>query len=304
MVVVPVSVSVSVPLLPPPLVPGDLVAVVAPASAFPREDLLRGMAWLRARYRLRVSPRIFERQGYLAGPDARRAAELAVAMRDDEVKAIVAARGGYGAMRLLDALPWDALARRPKWLVGFSDVTALHATAWAAGIASVHAPNVTGLGREITPAARSAWIACVERPAAARSWCGLSVLRSGEAAGPLVGGNLSLVHAMAAAGRLVVPPGAVLALEDVTEAPYRIDRMLTSLRLGGHLARASAIVFGAFTRCAAGVDGLSALEVLAERTMDLGIPVLSGAPFGHEPHNEAFVLGCAARVVGDSVLLG
>jgi muramoyltetrapeptide carboxypeptidase len=280
------------------------VAVVAPASAFPREDLLRGMAWLRARYRLRVSPRIFERQGYLAGPDASRAAELAAAMRDDEVKAIVAARGGYGAMRLLDALPWDALARRPKWLVGFSDVTALHATAWAAGIASVHAPNVTGLGREITPAARSAWIACVERPAVARRWGGLSVLRSGEALGLLVGGNLSLIHAMAAAGRLVVPPGAVLALEDVTEAPYRIDRMLTSLRLGGHLARASAIVFGAFTRCAAGIDGRSVDEVLAERTADLGIPVLSGAPFGHEPHNEAFVLGCAARVVGDSVLLG
>jgi muramoyltetrapeptide carboxypeptidase len=294
---------VAVPLLPPPLVPGDLVAVVAPASAFPREDLLRGLAWLRARYRLRISPGIFERQGYLAGSDARREAELAAAMRDDEVKAIVAARGGYGTMRLLDALPWDALARRPKWLVGFSDVTALHATAWAAGIASVHGPNVTGLGREITPAARSAWIACVERPAAARTWGGLAVIRGGEGLGPLVGGNLSLVHAMAAAGRLVVPPGAVLALEDVTEAPYRVDRMLTSLRLGGHLARASAIVFGAFTRCAAGIDGRTVEAVLAERTADLGIPVLAGAPFGHEADNEAFVLGPAARVIGDSVIL-
>jgi len=295
---------VVVPLLPPALVPGDLLAVVAPASAFPREDLLRGLAWLRARYRLRISPGIFERDGYLAGPDSRRVAELTAAMGDHEVKAIVAARGGYGTMRLLDAFPWEELVRRPKWLVGFSDVTALHAAAGAAGVASVHAPNVTGLGRDITPAARHAWIACLERPTMARTWRGLSVLRGGDAVGPLLGGNLSLVHAMAAAGRLVVPAGAVLALEDVTEAPYRVDRMLTSLRLGGYLARASAIVFGAFTRCAPGADGRTVLEVLAERTTDLGIPVLAGAPFGHESHNEAFVLGTSARVAGDSVILG
>jgi muramoyltetrapeptide carboxypeptidase len=292
------------PVLPPPLVPGELVAVVAPASPFPREEMLRGLAWLRARYRLRISPRIFEREGYLAGSDARRGAELAAAMHDADVKAIVAARGGYGAMRLLDALPWAALVRRPRWLVGFSDVTALHATAWAAGIASVHGPNVTGLGRETTPGVRSAWIECIERPEAPRAWRALSVVRGGEARGVLVGGNLSLLHAMAAAGRLSIPTGAVLVLEDVTEAPYRVDRMLTSLRLGGHLARASAIVFGAFTRCTAGADGRSIDEVLVDRAADLGIPVLSGAPFGHEARNEAFVLGCIAHVAGDAVTLG
>jgi muramoyltetrapeptide carboxypeptidase len=292
------------PVLPPPLLPGELVAVVAPASPFPREEMLRGLAWLRTRYRLRISPRIFEREAYLAGSDARRGAELAAAMRDDEVKAIVAARGGYGAMRLLDALPWAALVRRPRWLVGFSDVTALHAAAWAAGVASVHGPNVTGLGRDTTPATRSAWIECLERPSAPRAWRALSVIRGGEADGVLVGGNLSLLHAMAAAGRLSIPAGAVLALEDVTEAPYRVDRMLTSLRLGGHLARASAIVFGAFTRCTTGADGRAIDEVLVERAADLGIPVLFGAPFGHEAHNEAFVLGRMAHVAGDAVTLG
>jgi muramoyltetrapeptide carboxypeptidase len=288
--------------LPPPLVPGDRVAVVAPASAFPREELLRGLAWLRARYRLQISPGVFERDGYLAGSDARRLAELAGALGDDDVKAVVAARGGYGAMRLLEAVPWDALARRPKWLVGFSDVTALHAEAWAVGVSSVHGPNVTGLGREVSPRVRMAWIACVERPTAPRAWTSLAVVRQGEASGPMVGGNLSLIHAMAAAGRLIMPAGAVLALEDVTEAPYRIDRMLTSLRLGGYLARVSAIVLGAFTRCPPGVDGRTVEQVLEERTGDLGIPVVSGAPFGHESHNEAFVLGRLARVAGDSVV--
>ncbi len=289
--------------LPPSLRAGDRVAVVAPASAFPRDELLRGLAWLRTRYRLRISPGIFEREGYLAGTDARRSAELAAAMTDEEVKAVVAARGGYGSMRLLDDLPWEAFARRPKWLVGFSDVTALHAAAWARGIASVHAPNVTGLGHP-TAAVRAAWLASVEHPEITRTWRGLTVLRGGEARGPLVGGNLSLLHAMAAAGRLTVPRGAILALEDVTEAPYRVDRMLTSLRLGDHLARASAVVFGAFTRCGAGPDGRAIEEVLAERTADLGVPVLSGAPFGHEEHNEAFVLGRPAHVVGDTVALG
>jgi muramoyltetrapeptide carboxypeptidase len=119
-----------------------------------------------------------------------------------------------------------------------------------------------------------------------------------------VGGNLALVHAMAAAGRLVVPEGAVVALEDVTEAPYRVDRMLTSLRLGGHLGRASAVVFGGFDKCAPGPDGRTVEEVLVDRTGDLGIPVLAGAPFGHGERNEAFVLGARARVRGDRVEMG
>jgi muramoyltetrapeptide carboxypeptidase len=132
----------------------------------------------------------------------------------------------------------------------------------------------------------------------------MRVVHAGRAAGPIVGGNLALLHAMAAAGRLSVPDGAVLALEDVTEAPYRVDRMLTSLRLGGHLARASAILLGGFDRCAAGPDGRTVDEVLSERTRDLGIPVLAGAPFGHAHPNEAFVLGSRVRVEGDAALFG
>jgi len=282
--------------LPPPLAPGDLVAVVAPSSPFPREELMRGLAWLRQRYRLRIGSGMLARDAFLAGSDARRADELARAMRDPEVKAIVAARGGYGAIRIVDALPWDELARRPKWIVGFSDVTVLHAMAWRSGVASVHAPNVTGLGRDATPAMRARWLASVERPAAAHAWQHLRVLRGGEARGLVVGGNLSLVHAMAAAGRLVVPDGAVLALEDVTESPYRIDRMLTSLRLGGHFDRVSAFVFGGFDRCSPGTDGRTADEVIEERTGDLGVPVLAGAPFGHGLRNDAFVLGSPARI--------
>jgi muramoyltetrapeptide carboxypeptidase len=120
----------------------------------------------------------------------------------------------------------------------------------------------------------------------------------------LIGGNLALLHALAAANRLVVPPGAVLALEDVGERPYRVDRMLTSLLLGGHLARASAIVFGGFEQCEAAGDGRRTEEVMEDRTRSLGVPVLAGAPFGHGSHNEAFVLGTHARILRDEVHLG
>jgi muramoyltetrapeptide carboxypeptidase len=109
---------------------------------------------------------------------------------------------------------------------------------------------------------------------------------------------------MAAAGRLTLPHGAILALEDVTERPYRVDRMLTALRDGGHLARASAIVLGEFAQCEPGPDGVTIGAVLAERTRDLGIPVAAGAPFGHGARNDAFVHGAAARLEGDALTIG
>ncbi|HEY8091520.1 MAG TPA: LD-carboxypeptidase [Polyangiaceae bacterium] len=288
--------------LPPALAPGDVVAVVAPSSPFPREQLLQGMAWLRLRYALRVLPGLFAREAYLAGADARRSDELGRALTDPSVKAVFAARGGYGAMRILDAVRWDDLARHPKWLVGFSDVTALHAMTWRAGLASVHGPNVTGLGSNVTPRVRASLIACLEDPGTGRAWRGLRVVHGGSARGVVVGGNLSLLHGMAAAGLLAFPAGAILAIEDVTEAPYRVDRMLTSLRIGGHLAAVSGVVLGEFERCPAGADGRSVEEVLAERTADLGVPVLGGAPFGHGVRNEAFVLGSTARIEGDAVI--
>jgi muramoyltetrapeptide carboxypeptidase len=287
---------------PPALVPGDVVAVVAPSSPFPLDALWPGLGWLRQRYRLRMLSGSLEREGYLAGSDARRAAELAQMMTDPQVRAIVAVRGGYGAMRIAGALPWQAFARDPRWLVGFSDITALHVLAWGVGVGSVHGPNVTGLGRQATPAIRAAWLAALERPHARRAWDGLRVIRAGEAAGPIFGGNLALLHAMAAAGRLALPRGAVLAIEDVTEAPYRVDRMLTSLRLGGHFAGLSAVVLGGFDRCAPGPDGRTVDDVLGDRLGDLGVPVLAGAPFGHGDSNEAFVLGSPVRIDGGRVL--
>jgi muramoyltetrapeptide carboxypeptidase len=300
---------------PPAVRPGDTIAVVAPAGPFPQDELFRGLAWLGQRYRLKASPRILERSGYLAGDDDARAAELSRAMRDPAVRAICVARGGYGISRIAPALPWDELARAPKWIVGFSDATVLHVHAWRCGIASVHGPNVTGLGRSPTPLVRYAWMRAIERidgvagdavealggAEGAARWTGLRCLHAGPrpdvpVEGPLVGGNLTLLFTMAAAGALTVPDGAILALEDVTERPYRVDRMLTALRASGHLARVGAVVLGGFTQCDPGPDGVTVDAVLAERTRGLGVPVLAGAPFGHIDDNRAFVQGARVRV--------
>lgn len=286
---------------PPPLRPGSVVAIVAPAGPFDREEFFRGLAWLRTRYVVRMTGDILSRTGYLAGTDERRAAELASAMTDPAVEAIVCARGGYGSMRILDRLPWVDFAKQPKWIVGFSDITALHVAATAEGVASIHGPNVTGLGRSIDASERLALIDALEgrQPA---PWNDLQQLfptvssTQETVEGVLAGGNLAIVHAMAAAGRLRLPPSCVLVLEDVGERPYRIDRMLTSLVLGGHLSQAAAIVFGGFSSCDPGVDGVVVEDVLRETTKALGIPVLVDAPFGHGSPNLAFVLGSRVTI--------
>lgn len=283
-------------MIPPALRPGARIAIAAPASPFDRNELFRGLAWLGTRYRLRIDARVLNRHGYLAGTDEARAAVLADAMRDPEVAAILMARGGYGATRILDALPWDDFAASPKHLVGFSDITALHAVANARGVRTVHGPNVTGLGRSITAAERLSLLQCLEG-APIEAWTGLRAVRAGEARGVVVGGNLALVEAMAAGGRWSTPEGAIVVLEDVTERPYRIDRMLSALYLGGHLQRAGALVFGGFTQCAPGPDGVTVDDVLADYASKLTAPIYTHAPFGHGAPNFAFPLGAEAHLV-------
>lgn len=273
------------------------MVVVAPASPFPWTEACAGLAWLRSRYGVVTTSRIFQRRGYLAGSDEARAEELAAAFERDDVAAIVCARGGYGIVRLLDRLPWERLVARPKWLVGFSDVTALHVEANQRGLASLHGPNVTGLARDsrALPKTRLSLLDALEGRQSP-PLVATRVLRAGAAQGIVFGGNLTLLATLAAAGRLSIPVGAIVVLEDVTERPYRIDRMLESLRLGGHLARASALAFGEFAACEPGPDGVTVEAVLADLAGRLDVPVVSGLPFGHGNRNESLRLGTPAAL--------
>lgn len=283
-------------VVPRPVRPGDRVAIVAPSGPFPPTVVWRGLAFLRERYRLVFDRGLFARKAYLAGDDARRRRELARALEDDDVTAIIAARGGYGANRFVHEIDWQTLRERPKWIVGFSDITALHVEAARVGVASLHASNVTALG-PCDRAARSAMIEALEDPLRARRYDGLQVWAPGDAEGPLFGGNLAILQACAAAGRLAVPEGAIVFLEDVTEKPYRLDRMLTTLLVGGHLRVVRGFVLGDFTDCGSGPDKATAHEVLREILTPLGVPVVAGLPAGHDRRNDPLVLGGRARVI-------
>ena len=283
-------------IVPPALEPGARIAIVAPSSPFDRALLLRGVGWLGERYRVEFDWRACEREGFLAGSDQRRLEELDRALERDDLAAIVAARGGYGLTRVVHRAHFAALRRAPKWLVGFSDVTALHLEALTQRVASIHAENAAGLGRG-DARARGEWIRVLENPRETRTVRGLGCLRGGAARGVLAGGNLTLLFTQAAAGRLRLPDGAVLVIEDVTEAAYRVDRMLTALLVAGALDRVGAVVVGDFSECPPS-RGVSVEQVLAERLSELRVPVLTGLGFGHGERNLPLVFGAPASVDG------
>jgi muramoyltetrapeptide carboxypeptidase len=286
-------------IVPPKLAQGDRVWVVAPSGPFERTLVLRGLGFLSERYDVRFGEGIFSRQGYLAGSDDRRFAELTLALSDPETKAVLAARGGYGLARIVSALDVARLRDHPVWIAGFSDITALHVEAQRAGVASLHADNVAGLGRGDLPA-RERFVAALEDPHAERSIGGLDVWRGGVVTGPLTGGNLTLLFTAAASGRLHVPRGAVLFIEDIGEAPYRVDRMLTALLTSGALDAVAGVLVGDFTDAPPGRHGVPVEDVLRERLGLLQVPVLAGFPAGHGAVNVPMHLGLPARVDGDT----
>ncbi|UJR78959.1 Muramoyltetrapeptide carboxypeptidase [Sandaracinus amylolyticus] len=262
------------------------------------QDFARGVDRLRARYRVTYDQQISARAGYLAGDDARRLRELEDAIDDPDVDAIVAARGGYGAMRIASSIDPARVAAHPKLLVGFSDVTALHALWARAGVCSLHASMVAALGRG-SDAMLARWIDVVEGKSTC-SFEGLTPIGASRAVieAPVIGGNLALLAAMT--GTPLAPPldGAILFVEDVGEAPYRVDRMLTQLRLSGALENVAGVLVGSFTRCAPGADGTTVESVVAERLGDLDVPVLVGLPCGHVEEPLELPLGARARIDG------
>jgi muramoyltetrapeptide carboxypeptidase len=279
---------------PEALYPGARIRLVAPSGVFDPALFEAGRARLAERYDVVHDPAIFSREGYLAGDDERRLRELLDAIEDPLCQAVVCARGGYGAMRILPGLSMAMLARAPKLLVGFSDITALHVFWQRARVTSVHGAMAASLGT-LDEARFARWIRCVEgEPAAPVT--GLETLVPGEARGPLVGGNLSILHALEGTPHSAHAIGRVVFLEDTGEAPYRVDRMLTTLRLSGFFDGARAVVLGAFTHASPGLHGTSVEDVLRERLADLGIPVVRGLPAGHLEDNLELPFGTDVTV--------
>jgi muramoyltetrapeptide carboxypeptidase len=278
---------------PPDLQRGDIIRVIAPAGPFDRPLFFRGLGFLSETFRVRFSRSSFERQGYLAGDDARRLAELNQALRCPETRAIVCARGGFGCTRIAAQADFNAVQTAPKWLVGFSDVTALHCELQRRQMMSVHAANVTGLGMGHGPTRESWSQALMGSPKIAHT---LSPLRPGRVTGPVIGGNLTLLVHSLAAGRLWVPDQALLFLEEVSEAPYKVDRLLRSLAQAGVFDRVSGLVMGQFTHCGQETGPGSVRSLIAEIAQQHRLVAACGLQAGHEPRSTPIVLGSSASL--------
>ena len=282
------------------LAAGDTVAVVAPAGPVPPDRLDTGVAVLESwGLVVRQMPHVRGRHGgYLAAPDADRAADLTEAWGDPGVAAVFCARGGYGVHRMVDLLDWDTLAEAgPKALVGFSDVTAMHqAFAMRLGASTIHGPVVTSLGSGDDASRehlRRLLFAGTVPPLTPEP---VEVLVPGRADGVLVGGNVALLAAGTGTSTYLPAAGSIAVLEDVDEEPYRLDRMVTHLLRSGWFEGVRGIALGRFTRCGEQAEVRALLE---ERLTPLGVPMLWGVPVGHEDPNLAFPLGLPAVLDAD-----
>ncbi len=281
---------------PAALRPGDAVAVIAPSGPVPSERLEAGLAVLSERYRVVKSDGLLDRKGFLAGEDGRRLAELRWALSDPQIRAVFCARGGHGLLRLVLPL----LTARPqelpqRSLVGFSDVTVLHALLGLHERVTIHGPVITQLGELAVTDRESLW-ALLESREPPPPLLGLQSVAGSvrTVTGRLLGGNLEVLSRLCGTplGDALLHSGeVVLLLEEVTEVPYRIDRALTQLRLAGLLEKVVAVVVGELLRCEGPAEHPAALAVIVERLGDLGMPVLAGAPIGHGARNRAVPLG-------------
>lgn len=295
----------AVPVVPPPLAPGARVALVAPAGPLRGPgDVAQAEANCRALgWEPRVAPHALARAHYFAGDDAARLADLNAALADPTVDAVWCLRGGYGAMRLLPHVDWDALARRPRPVIGFSDVTALHAGAAARvpRLVTFHGPTARATLPDFARASLARALGHAGDPCGPAP--GARTLRAGTARGRLAGGNLALLAALCGTRWLPSFAGALVVLEDVNEPVYRLDRMLRQLLLAGALDGCAGIVAGQFTHCPEPCDDdgrRSVAEVVAEAAEALGVPAVLGVPVGHVDAQWTLPLGAEAELVADA----
>jgi muramoyltetrapeptide carboxypeptidase len=275
------------------------IGVFAPSSPFADERFQRGLDRLRALgVELFLHRQLEERNGYLAGSDRARIDAFHDLISDNNVDAVIAARGGYGAHRIIEQIDFERVRAANKPLIGFSDVCAFHSAILSRlGRTGIHGPVVTQLG-ELPDADTDALLRLLTAPPERVVLeAQKPSIAPGHAEGILAGGCLSVIAPMIGSELLYLPAGSILLLEDVGEAPYRIDRLLTHLRLAGVLQRLAGVALGDFIGCNSPREHEQTIdEVLADRLGDLGIPVISGLPIGHGKRNYPVTLGRTASI--------
>lgn len=304
------------PILPRRLQAGMNIGVVAPSSnAWENRDVEYALDVVRSLgFNAIPGAHLFKRHGYLAGSDLERAADLNQMFANPDIQGIFCIRGGYGASRILPMLDYDTIKANPKVLLGYSDITALHlAIHTLTGLITFHGPIA---GQQFTaytykefrrilmqaehPTPLAAPPEFPEAPGQAERHNRLTTFVPGRATGPLIGGNLSLVTSLMGTPYQPDFRGKILFLEDVSEPPYSVDRMLTQLWLAGVFEQVSGVVFGKFTDYRADAPSLSMEEVIAQRCADLSIPVIRGLMIGHVDDQSVIPVGASAELNADA----
>jgi muramoyltetrapeptide carboxypeptidase len=292
---------------PPALKKGDLIGVVAPAGVVKTEDLGNGVRRLEELgFRVALGRSLYQSARYLAGRDQDRAADLAEMFANPEVKAVVAARGGYGTSRVIPLLDAKALARSPKIFVGSSDLTLLlHFLRSACRLVTFHGPMVSpNFGKYSSPTTNGEFVRILgaTTPPGPIDVTGVKVLKGGSGEGVLTGGCLSLVCQTIGTPYEIQTEDAILFLEDINEPPYRIDRMLTYLKQVGKFDGVRAVVFGLMPDCHPSPQELYTLEdVIRDVLADLPCPILYDFPSGHGGTNVTLPFGVRAAVEGSTL---
>jgi len=281
-----------------------VVGIIAPAAAVDEPRVQAGARVLEEKgFRVRLGAATFKRSGYLAGADEERVADIHAMFRDPEIKAIIAARGGYGSGRLLPLIDFAVVREHPKILVGHSDLTFLiNAITQRTELVTFHGPMVSGFSTQ--PAASD--FLCTLLSGDRHGWnqVAQSVIRPGTAEGLLVGGCLSIVVSMLGTPHAIETRGKLLFLEDVNEKPFRIDRMLTQLRQAGALDEVAGVIFGDMHGCVApGTPPVSVREVIAEAFAAAPYPVALGLSSGHGVGTLTVPLGIRARLADEQLTL-
>ncbi|WP_372013817.1 S66 peptidase family protein [Pseudoxanthomonas sp. 10H] len=300
-------------VLPVPLNPGDTVGLVAPSAATddPLDLQLAAEAMQALGFQVKAGPHLGSRRGHLAGTDAERAGDINAMFADPQVRAIVCVRGGSGAARVLPLLDYPMIRRNPKALLGYSDITALHnALLSQAGLVSFHGPigsgswnafNADQFRRVLLERQLVEFRNVADRGDELVQRRNRTVtIAPGRARGELVGGNLSVLVALAGSRYLPDFRGKILFLEDVGEAPYRVDRMLSTLRLMGALDQVAGVVFGECTDCdpGEGYGSLTVPQILDDYLLPLKVPAYRGAMIGHI--RQQFILPVGGQVELDA----
>ncbi|MBW2174943.1 MAG: LD-carboxypeptidase [Deltaproteobacteria bacterium] len=269
--------------------PGDTIGIAAPASPFDREAFEGGIAVLESLgYRVKIPESLFSKHGYLAGSDVERSSQLMKLFEDETVGAIFCARGGFGSMRLLPLLDFETIRAQPKILIAL--LVAIYSRC---SMVTFHGPLVTTLNKTSEKTCSGLVDAVGSSMPLALKPSKPMILNPGKVSGPVLGGNLtSLCHLM---GTPYEPPfdGHLLFLEDRGEAPYRIDRMLSQLSIGGHLDGVAGVVLGSFLDCGSLED---VHAIVTEAFRHRGVPILSGFDLGHGTDNVTIPIGLEAEL--------